>query len=77
MSPRVSITVQSEDIIVRVYNPDSSFSTDTDINSSTRDLTPVRGTVFYWSRFWSYYNWNWDRFDFNFTRRCPLVDLVT
>jgi len=70
MSPRNSITIQSVDIIGIVNNPDTSISTDTNINSSTINLIPGRSTVF---------NWNRNRYRlFNrYNRRCPLIDVFS
>jgi len=70
LSPRNSIIVQSINVIISVYNPDTSISTNTNINSSTRNCIPVRATI---------YNFFWYRFNLNFftTRgRGILVDSI-
>jgi len=69
LSPRLSIRVQPIDIIIIVYNPDSSISTNTNINSTSRNLIPIRITVYNWNRF----NY-WNRL---LTRRCPLINALT
>jgi len=75
MSPRISITIQSVDIIIRVDNPDTSISTNTYINSSTINLIPGRRTVLNWNR---NYNRHENRLDICiFTSMFPLIDVLS
>jgi len=66
LSPRNSIIVQSINVIISVYNPDTSISTNTNINSSTRYLIPCWATVLF---FRNRLNWinriNYNRLNWN------------
>jgi hypothetical protein len=76
MCPRNSIRVQSENIIIDVYTPDTTFRAYTNIsNTITRNLVPVRATVYINNSF--HYNWYMCVCILIFARRGPLIDILT
>jgi len=71
LSPRNSIIVQSINVIISVYNPDTSISTNTNINSSTRYLIPCWATVLF---FRNRLNYNFFWYRFNTTRGRGILE---